>query len=82
MEGEACPFCGRKIGDILQHYVLDHDIKNSDDFINRFEIVKMEEEKRKAFRRYIAELNEKRRKNEITAEEFRESTTKWWRDHN
>ena len=82
MEVEACPFCGRKIGDILRHYVLDHGIESSDDFIKRFEIVKMEEEKRKVFRSYVEELKEKRRKNEISAEEFRELTTKWLRDHN
>ena len=61
MEREICPFCGRKIRDRLKHYVLNHDIESLDDFIERFEKVKMEEEKREQ-EKLQRELEEEKRK--------------------
>lgn len=81
MERDTCPFCGKKIKDMLKHFTIIHEIKTLEELRIRFKKIEIEEKKKEEFRKFVEELNEKLRKGEITGKDFRKATTKWLKEH-
>lgn len=73
--------CGKKVEDILKHYVLAHDIENPVHFKELLEEKEKDEKKRFEFSKYIEDLINKIEKGEISAEDYRKLVTKWQIDH-
>ena len=74
MTKSKCPICGRYFSDILKHFVLKHDIKD----MNQLQQII---NKKAEFRAYVEELKQKRKKGEISAEDYRRLVMKWCREH-
>jgi hypothetical protein len=73
----SCPLCGKSVDDILKHFVMVHDIENLEHL--KREIAQSESVRRRQreFLEFISDLNEKRRKNLISAEQYRELVSRW-----
>ncbi len=70
MSVTICPFCGKSFDDMLKHFVLVHDIES-------LEHLDREIKRRREFFEFVKDLQEKRKKNLISAEQYRELVSKW-----
>lgn len=81
MTKSKCPFCEKEFENILKHFVIVHKIKDVDHLKDEIDKTKKEEGKRIEFGKYIDELNDKMKKGEISAKDYRELVTRWWKKH-
>ena len=77
MKDVKCPICDRMVKDILRHYVITHHIKNRNHLKDEMGKANLRIE----FGKYVDELNDKMKRGEIAAQDFRELTIKWWEEH-
>jgi hypothetical protein len=78
---KVCPLCDKIVGNEFEHYRLEHGIKDADQF--KVELARHQAaiSRRDQFGKYIEELNEKRSKGLITAEEWRRLSEEWQNEH-
>jgi len=77
----ACPFCSKRVDDILKHFVLVHDIESLEHLDRELKILDSTHKRQREFSKFVAGLQEKRKKNLISAEEYRELASKWRREN-
>ena len=75
-----CPLCERTYQNILQHLVIKHDIQDMNQLKAEVERIEKGEKEREEFSVYVSELHEKRAKGLISAEEYREMVTRWFKE--
>lgn len=76
-----CPFCKIMIIDILEHIRIAHDIANVEEFNEKMAKLETQRTEQQAYRIYVAELLEKEKKGEISAEDYRRLVTEWIKQH-
>lgn len=76
-----CPICQREFKDILKHFTLKHDISDINQLKTYIEMAEAQEQKRKEFGMFIDEINEKKRRGEITIDEWRVLREGWEKEH-
>lgn len=76
-----CPICHKETINFLKHLRLIHEISNPEDLKQKMVKIERTQDKKEEFRKYVEEIHEKMRKEEISAEEYRELITKWNDDH-
>jgi hypothetical protein len=72
-----CELCGKNYKDILQHLSIMHDIHDLDDYNQEVAKVQNAKSDRNNFSSYVGEMQARRSKGEISAEEYRELIAKW-----
>ncbi len=73
----SCPFCGKAVEDILKHFVLVHDIENLEHLDREVKKSELARKRQAKFAELVKELQDKRKKNLISAEQYRELISKW-----
>ena len=81
MELTYCLLCGKQISDLLKHLRFSHKIKNDEEFENEIRNIEYIKKSKQEFSIYVENLQHKKKKNEITSEEYRELITEWVRQH-
>jgi len=76
-----CLICGKEVNDILNHYVLSHDIKDPHDFYKNLEREELKKKRQENFCILVKDLTERKKRGEISAEEYRQ-LQKAWEDKN
>ncbi len=72
-----CPLCGKDVGDILKHFVLVHDIENLEHLNQEVRRSESAQKRQREFSVYVTALQERRKKNLISAEQYRELVSRW-----
>ena len=81
MEQTNCPLCDKQISDLLKHLRFNHKIKNDEEFENAIRKIEGVKKAQQEFTTYYEKLQHKKKKNEITSEEYRELITEWVHQH-
>jgi len=81
MDSQTCPICERDFKDILKHLVIFHEIMDMGKLNQIVTEKEKQASKRLEFGKYVDELNEKIKKGDLSAEDFRILTSKWWKEH-
>ena len=66
---------------MLIHLRIDHEIEDIPQFMEALKEVGEEKERREQFAKYVMELQEKKAKGLITAEDYRNLTMQWSKEH-
>jgi len=77
-EKGECPLCNEKISDFIVHLRFSHEIDNSEKFFLEKDKLEIKKTKQLEFRKYIEELQLKKKNGQISDEEYRELITKWF----
>ena len=67
----VCPFCKKKIANLLQHYRLIHEIESSEQYIQLMLKTEEDQERKDRFAKYVDDLQDKVRRGLITPEDYR-----------
>ncbi len=81
MEVSKCPFCKKKVTDIIKHFSISHDIRNMDQLKEELEKLEQVQRKRVDFSNYVEELKQKEREGHISAEDYRRLLMEWDKQH-
>lgn len=81
MDNKTCPICQKQFSNILEHVVTIHEVMNMEELKKITEEFEKQEINRSEFSKYVDELNSKLEKDEITPQQYRELTSKWWKEH-
>ena len=81
-ENRPCPICHLKLGDMLRHLRIQHDIENTEQLAQQVNQVARKKRRQEAFAEYVEELKKKIQSDEITYEEYRRLITKWSKENN
>lgn len=77
----TCPFCNVSTVDILEHFRISHDIDSVEEFSKKNTELEKRNAKQQAYRNYVQELQEREKKGEILAEDYRRLLTEWIKQH-
>ncbi|MFH0862318.1 MAG: hypothetical protein V1875_04730 [Candidatus Altiarchaeota archaeon] len=72
-----CLICGEEVNDILNHYVFSHDLQNPDDFYKVLQREDLKKKRQVEFNALVKDLTERKRRGEISAEEYRQLQKEW-----
>ncbi len=72
-----CPFCGRKINDMLKHFRISHDIEDMDQLSREIAKLEIGKNTQAEFGKYVEELKDKENKGLISVEDYRRLVMDW-----
>lgn len=81
MELRKCPICNNGVSDFLKHLRFTHNITDPDELEQEIKKGTNRENKKNEFAAYVEESQLKKKKGEITDEEYRELITQWIVQH-
>ncbi len=77
----ACPLCGKRFTNILQHLAFTHEIQGSEELKVQIESLEKKKRRQAQFNEYVNTLKAQRAKGTISAEELRVGIMKWFDEH-
>jgi len=77
-EKEKCPYCYKYFVDVLTHMATIHEVGSLEEIEKKLGHNKIEDQKKEKFRKFVTELSEKHRKQEISGEAYRNAIKQWY----
>jgi BMFP domain-containing protein YqiC len=77
----VCPLCGKKVKSAIEHYRIDHDVDDVEEFSAQMHVVQSTEDRRTRFAKLVEELNARKSQGKITGEEYRSAITEWVKEN-
>jgi hypothetical protein len=74
-----CVFCNGRYEDLLQHYVVIHDVTDQLDFQTKLDALRKSNDDVESYRRYIENLRVQQENGTISGEEYRKRAMLWTR---
>lgn len=78
---DECPFCKRKFSDILKHFLFTHDIEDMEKLNKQLEKLRVTTNRQKEFGKYVENLQEQKKKNLLSSDDYRRLITEWTKKH-
>lgn len=78
---ELCRLCNSRVGNLLEHYRIDHGIKTPEEYQAELAKVEAAKARQREYGAFIDELNKKQAKGLITGEEWRRLAQRWREEH-
>ena len=77
---KVCPFCGKEVGNDLEHFRVAHGIKEPKDYEAKLARVEAKKARTAEFGRFIDDLNARKSKGLITSDEWRRLADAWQKE--